>query len=80
MSHIFQRVERGSFQHILPSVLALKCPASDLIVGKNGKKQKAYGNENNTESKCVMNDFMVAEEWKLSKDEENRFREFLTPK
>ena len=62
MCHLFQHIERGSFQHSLSIVLAPKRPASDPIVGNNGKKQKVDGDGNNTESIRVMNDIMVAEE------------------
>ena len=80
MGHIFQHIERGSFQNILPSTLWPKLPAFDQILSKNGKKQKVDGNDNNNESKRVMNDIMVVEECKLRKYEENRFRDIFNPK
>ena len=80
MGHIFQKIERGSFLHMLPSVLAPKRPAFDLVLIKNRKKQKSDGNENTTESTLVINNIVVTEEWKLRKDGENSFKENGNPK
>ena len=49
-------------------------------MGKNGNKLKVDRKENNIKLKCVMNNIMIAEELKLSKEEENRFKDIFNPK
>lgn len=78
IKHIFQQVERGSFNFTLPGVLTPKRQAIDQPLNLDRKKKaKTSDNDLASVSKRVANGVMIVKDWKLGEDEE--FKTICTP-
>ena len=60
--NIFQQIERGSFQYILPSILALQHSSLEAVTDNNSEKKLNLANIDESASKYEVNEIMVIEE------------------
>ena len=78
MSHVFFQVECGTFNFSLPGILKQKRPHVESEVTENKRKKVRIENPEN--DNLEKNDCMIVSEWKLTPEEEQKFKEPFNPK